>query len=116
MSYAFKLTDTIPINNLSTMRFNVITAVIKPSKYGLLDPDPAHDRNTILENIRNHLPADNSITSQKMSAFTSVQYVVCGYCDCSIFISVWLIISLNYYTIFGSGVSVMLSTRWHSLA
>jgi hypothetical protein len=93
------------------MRFNVLKAVTKPPKQGLLDPDPAHDRNTILENIRNCLPADNRITSQKMSVLTSILYIVCGYCDCYIFISVVLIISLNYCTIFGSGVSVMLFTR-----
>lgn len=46
-----------------------------------------------------------------MSVFTSVLYVVCGYCDCYIFISVGLIISLNYHTIFGTGIRAILSTR-----
>jgi hypothetical protein len=48
------------------MRFNNLKAVIKPSRQGLLDPDSAHDRTTVLENIKNYLPADKRITSQKM--------------------------------------------------
>lgn len=109
MSYAFKLTDTILINNISSVGINVLTAVVKPSK--TFDPDPAHDNNTILQYISNCLPADNSITFQRMPTYTSVLYVVHGYCDCYIFISMGLIISLNHYTIFDSGIRAMLSTR-----
>jgi hypothetical protein len=111
MSYAFKQANTILANNLRSVRFIVPTALVKPSKQGLRDPDPAHDRTTILQNIRNYLPADNSITSQKMTVFTSVLYVACGYCVYYILISMGLIISPNYYTIFGSGIKAILSTR-----